>query len=79
MVISPYLPLARTALIAGCRDAIEAFDAALRVKPDYPQAHFNRGVALQAACREEEAIASSGRHKATLEVAKGEGVQPVAR
>ena len=39
-------------------DALASYDQALRVRPDYTEALYNRGIALQELMRFEEALAS---------------------
>ncbi len=43
------------------RDALKAFDAAVKTAPSFPEAHCNRGVALQEMGRLEEALAAEER------------------
>lgn len=43
------------------RDAVKDFDAALKMAPSFPEAHANRGVALQEMGRLEEALAAEDR------------------
>ncbi|MEX0852737.1 MAG: tetratricopeptide repeat protein [Bauldia sp.] len=43
------------------RQALRAFDAALKLAPSFPEAHSNRGVALQELGRYEEALAAEER------------------
>jgi tetratricopeptide (TPR) repeat protein len=43
------------------RDALKAFDAAVKMSPSYPEAHVNRGVALQALGRLDDALAAADR------------------
>lgn len=43
------------------RDALKAFDQALRYAPGFPEAHANRGVALQEMGRLEEALRATDR------------------
>lgn len=38
--------------------ALEAYEAALRIQPDFPEAHYGRGIVLQALKRFDEAIVS---------------------
>src|SRR3546814_11326445 len=40
------------------QDAVRALDEALRLQPDYPEAHANRGMALQELSRFDEARAA---------------------
>ena len=53
---------------SNLRRALEAYDEALRIQPDFPDAHYGRGIVLQAFKRFDEAIisynkASLGRHE----------------
>lgn len=43
---------------SNLRRALEAYDAALRIQPDFPEAHYGRGIVLQAFKRFDEAIDS---------------------
>jgi len=43
------------------RDALKAFDSAIKLAPTFPEAHCNRGVALQELGRFEEALAAEER------------------
>ncbi|MHA1157153.1 MAG: tetratricopeptide repeat protein [Alphaproteobacteria bacterium] len=43
------------------RDALKAFDRALKIAPNFPEAHCNRGVALQEMGRLEEALRAEDR------------------
>lgn len=43
------------------RDALKAFDAAVKMAPAFPEAHCNRGVALQEMGRLQEALAAEER------------------
>ena len=51
----------RASLDFGALDALDDYDKALALGPDYAEAHHNRGNALESLGRDDEAIESCGR------------------